>query len=55
MTSLVAVCLQGYYYFAIVEDFILRFAWVLTLTVGEKGLLHSEVLKSILAPLEVFR
>ena len=46
---------QGYYYFAMVEDFILRFAWCITVTIGEGGHLHGEILKSILASLEVFR
>ena len=46
---------QSYYYFAIIEDFVLRFAWTITVSVGEGGFIHSEILKSILASLEVFR
>ena len=47
--------LQGYYYFAMVEDFLLRFAWMLVVTVGEGGHMHGQILKSVLASLEVFR
>ena len=46
---------QFYYYFAIVEDFVLRFVWSLTVSVGEGLLLHSELLRSLLALLEIFR
>lgn len=46
---------QSYYYFAIIEDFILRFTWTITVSIGEGGMFHSEILKSILASLEVFR
>lgn len=47
---------KGYYYFAIVEDFILRFVWTLTVSVGENPLFeHKEVLKTLLASLELFR
>ena len=47
---------QAYYYFAIVEDTILRFAWALTVSVGEGVLYeHKEALTTVLASLEVFR
>jgi len=46
---------QFYYYFAIVEDFILRFVWSLTVSVGEGLLIHNEILKTLLASLEIFR
>jgi hypothetical protein len=46
---------QGYYYFAIIEDFILRFAWTFSVSVGEGGLVHSEILKTVLAVFEVTR
>jgi len=46
---------KGYYYFAIIEDFVLRFAWTITVSVGEGGHIHSEILKSMMASLEVFR
>ena len=47
---------QGYYYFAIVEDIFHRLTWTLTVSVGE-GVIseHKEILKSVLASLEVFR
>ena len=46
---------QGYYYFAMVEDLILRLTWSLSVSIGEGLLLHSEVLKTLLAALEIFR
>jgi len=46
---------QSYYYFAMVEDFVLRFAWSLTVSVGEGLLFHNEALTTLLASLEVFR
>ncbi|ESP04786.1 hypothetical protein LOTGIDRAFT_184750, partial [Lottia gigantea] len=46
---------KAYYYFAIVEDFILRFAWSLTVSVGEGLLFHNEILTTLLASFEVFR
>ena len=47
--------LQGFYYFALVSNLFLRLSWVLTVSVGEAGLFHSEVLTALLAVLEVFR
>jgi len=46
---------QGYYYFAIIEDLILRFAWTITVTIGEGEVINSEVLRTVVASLEVFR
>lgn len=46
---------QSFYYFAVVSDLFLRLSWVLTISVGEAGLFHSEVLTALLAVLEVFR
>ncbi|XP_070531621.1 xenotropic and polytropic retrovirus receptor 1 homolog isoform X2 [Ptychodera flava] len=46
---------KAYYYAAVLEDFILRFAWTLTVSVGELGYFDSDILVTILAPLEVFR
>ncbi|XP_074654237.1 solute carrier family 53 member 1-like isoform X5 [Tubulanus polymorphus] len=46
---------KGYYYFGIIEDFILRFAWSITVSVGEGGLIHGEILKTVLAVFEVVR
>ncbi|KAG8222647.1 hypothetical protein J437_LFUL003769 [Ladona fulva] len=45
----------GYYYFAIVEDLILRFCWALSLSLTEMGYVHGEIMVSVLSPLEVFR
>ncbi|KAK3886195.1 hypothetical protein Pcinc_009654 [Petrolisthes cinctipes] len=47
-----------YYYFGIVEDFILRFSWTFSLTLTELKITNatnSEIIVSVLAPLEVFR
>ncbi|XP_012539445.1 xenotropic and polytropic retrovirus receptor 1 isoform X2 [Monomorium pharaonis] len=43
-----------YYYFAIVEDFILRFGWAFSLSLTEMGYIHADLMVSIVAPLEVF-
>ena len=47
--------LQTYYYIAIIEDFFLRLAWVITVTAGEIDFIPLEIVKTVLAPLEVFR
>ncbi|XP_055354793.1 xenotropic and polytropic retrovirus receptor 1 homolog isoform X2 [Paramacrobiotus metropolitanus] len=44
-----------YYYLAIVQDFILRFAWTISISVDELGLIHHELLLAFLATLELFR
>ncbi|XP_013874028.1 xenotropic and polytropic retrovirus receptor 1 homolog [Austrofundulus limnaeus] len=48
---------KAYYYCAIVEDVLLRFAWILTITLttltGFKDV--ADILATVLAPLEVFR
>lgn len=46
---------QWFYYFAIVEDLILRFGWTLSMSLIEMGYIDSDLIFSILAPLEVFR
>jgi len=48
---------QAYYYSAIVEDVLLRFSWTLTLSLSTLSGLHgiSDILATILAPMEVFR
>jgi len=47
---------QAYYYFAIAEDLLLRFMWTITVTIGEdEDIINSEVLKTFVASLEVFR
>jgi hypothetical protein len=47
--------LQGYYYFAIVEDLILRFGWALNLSLTTMGYVHGDIMICVLSPLEVFR
>ncbi|KAH0946478.1 hypothetical protein HN011_011278 [Eciton burchellii] len=44
-----------YYYFAMIEDFILRFGWAFSLSLTEMGYVHADLMVSIVAPLEVFR
>lgn len=46
---------QWFYYFAIVEDLILRFGWTLSMSLIEMGYMESDLIFSLLAPLEVFR
>lgn len=48
---------QAYYYCAIVEDIILRFAWIIPLSLGAMKSYPNilDILATILAPLEVFR
>lgn len=46
---------NAYYYFAIIEDFILRFIWTLKVSVIEKGMVPKEEARTILMTLEVFR
>ena len=54
-SRIVFLFLQGFYYFALVSDLFLRLSWILTISVGEAGLFHSEILTALLAVLEVFR
>uniref|UniRef100_A0A8C7XQN3 Xenotropic and polytropic retrovirus receptor 1b n=1 Tax=Oryzias sinensis TaxID=183150 RepID=A0A8C7XQN3_9TELE len=48
---------KAYYYSAIVEDVLLRFAWILTISVTTLTDIpySSDILATVLAPLEVFR
>lgn len=46
---------KSYYYLAVFEDLILRFSWVLTVSIDEDGVIDAEILKTILASFEVFR
>ncbi|KAK9877227.1 hypothetical protein WA026_016974 [Henosepilachna vigintioctopunctata] len=45
----------GFYYFAIVEDFVLRFLWLPSFYITEYKIASSDLMTSILSPLEVFR
>lgn len=51
------VSLQAYYYCAILEDVMLRFAWTIPLSLGvlTSDPFIGDILATILAPLEVFR
>ncbi|KAJ8969436.1 hypothetical protein NQ317_008627 [Molorchus minor] len=44
-----------FYYFAIVEDFILRFGWAFLISMTEMGFALENSMVTFLAPLEVFR
>ncbi|KAK3928394.1 Xenotropic and polytropic retrovirus receptor 1 [Frankliniella fusca] len=44
-----------FYYFAIVEDFVLRWIWALGFFLTESKYIRGEAMQCILAPLEVFR
>ncbi len=46
---------KGYYYFAIIEDLILRFGWTASVTVSFYQPYYNDVVTSILAVFEVFR
>lgn len=48
---------QAYYYCAIIEDVILRFAWTIQISITSMTLLpHSrDIIATVFAPLEVFR
>ncbi|XP_068625485.1 solute carrier family 53 member 1-like [Battus philenor] len=45
----------GFYYFAIVEDFVLRFIWTVSFVLTENQIVSGETMVSILSPLEVVR
>ncbi|XP_072934317.1 solute carrier family 53 member 1 isoform X1 [Epargyreus clarus] len=45
----------GFYYFAIVEDFVLRFIWTVSFVLTENRIVGGEIMTWLLAPLEVFR
>lgn len=44
-----------FYYFAIIEDLVLRFVWALSFYLTETGYVTSDLITSVLSPLEVFR
>lgn len=47
--------MQTFYYFAIIEDTLLRFVWIASFILTENKLVSGDLMTSILAPLEVFR
>ncbi|KAL3068428.1 hypothetical protein niasHT_030719 [Heterodera trifolii] len=46
---------KWYYYFAILEDFVLRLSWVMNVSLAEAWTLQGDFLVCIMAPLEVIR
>lgn len=44
-----------FYYFAIVEDLILRFAWTISMSLIEAGYISGDIMLTLLSPIEVFR
>ena len=46
---------KGYYYFAILEDFVLRLGWVVSLMFQEYSTIDATIISSVLAALEIFR
>lgn len=55
MCKLIFFNFQAFYYIAIVEDFVLRFGWALSMSLTEMGYVHGDLMVSILSPLEVMR
>ncbi|XP_033223476.1 xenotropic and polytropic retrovirus receptor 1-like [Belonocnema kinseyi] len=45
----------SFYYFAIIEDFVIRFSWVATYILHDYFNVSNDLLMSVVAPLEVFR
>ncbi|KAE9535948.1 hypothetical protein AGLY_007849 [Aphis glycines] len=45
----------GYYYFAIIEDLVIRLLWVPQYILTSNGILSTEMANSLVSPLEVFR
>ncbi|PNF32044.1 Xenotropic and polytropic retrovirus receptor 1 [Cryptotermes secundus] len=45
----------SFYYFAIVEDLVLRFAWAYSYILTEADYISGDLMTSIISPLEVFR
>lgn len=46
---------KWFYYFSIVEDFMLRLSWVMNVSLGEAWMINGDLLTCITSPLEVFR
>lgn len=46
---------QGFYYFAIIEDLLLRFLWLPSFILIQNNYVGAELMTSMTAPLEVFR
>uniref|UniRef100_A0AC35TPQ4 SPX domain-containing protein n=1 Tax=Rhabditophanes sp. KR3021 TaxID=114890 RepID=A0AC35TPQ4_9BILA len=46
---------RKFYYFAMIEDFVLRLSWVMNVSLGEAWSINGDLLTTITSPLEVFR
>jgi hypothetical protein len=46
---------RSYYYFAIIEDFVLRFLWAVSLALSKTEFVHADIVVAIVSPLEIFR
>lgn len=46
---------KGYYYFAILEDLMLRLGWVVSISLQEFTSVDANIVTSVLATLEIFR
>jgi len=46
---------KWFYYFSIIEDFVLRLSWVMNVSLGEAWMINGDLLTCITSPLEVFR
>jgi xenotropic and polytropic retrovirus receptor 1 len=46
---------QTFYYFAIIEDTLLRFFWIVAFVLTENKFVSGDLMTSLTAPLEVFR
>lgn len=57
LSSSVLVAPQAYYYCAIVEDVILRFAWTIQISLTSMQIFPyaADIISTVFAPLEVFR
>jgi len=55
LLQFLTIYLQSFYYFAIVEDLILRFAWAYSYILIKVNFVSEDLMTSINSPLEVFR
>lgn len=57
LTSPICILFQAYYYCAIVEDVILRFAWTIQISLTSMQIFPyaGDIISTVFAPLEVFR
>ena len=55
MLNILVFYFQSFYYFAIIEDIMLRFIWIVSFLLTENKVLSVDFLTSLQAILEVFR